>query len=296
MQAVKVKVFISMLTSILTVCALSALGQSDNSIIGRIITDSTNVLPMLPVYALVEVSNNGTEPKEILFSDPVIVEYAASEDGPWQAYWPYGTPQVGFTPPQRRVMKPGESKSWLIVIHMNIYANKNEVALPVFTRISSNVFLRAHIGGHVTQPAEVKVSSPDGKDALALAQIEADPRILFILSACSDASACMIDITSSLYNQFIVEYGDTVYGAYARMGMAVIELSSDDPIRREAAIDELRNIGDKGPLSIRARAWLRAAQGVNARTKLQQVFLKHARDSANDDVVRYQIMNYQSVE
>ncbi len=106
----------------------------------------------------------------------------------------------------------------------------------------------------------------------------------------------MTDNTSSVYNQFIVEYGDTIYGAYARMGRAVIELSSDDPKRREAAIKELRNIGDKGPLSIRARAWLHAAQGVNASTKLQQVFLKHAKDSANDDVVRYQIMNYQSVE
>lgn len=296
MNAAIYKVSISALIVSLSMCAHSAFGQSDDSFICRVITDSKNVLPMLPVYALVEVSNNGIEAETMLFSEPIIVEYAASEDGPWQAYWPHGTPQIGFTPPQRRVMKPGESIRWPIVIHMNVYANKNKVAMPVFTRTSSKVFLRAHIGKYVTRPVEVKVSSPGGKDALALARIEAEPRIMHIFSARADASAYISEIDPSLYSQFIVEYGDTVYGAYARMGMAVMELSSDDPLRREAAIEELRNIGEKGPLSIRARAWLHAARGVDASTNLRQVLLRHATDNAKDDVVRYEIMNLRGVE
>lgn len=290
------KVFISVLAFGLSMCGLSGFGQSHDSILCRAITDSNTVLPMLPVYALVEVSNNGNEPEAILFSEPIIIEYATSEDGPWQAYWPHGIPQVGFTPPQRRVLKPGESLSWQIVIHINVYGDMNGAAMPVFTRASSNVFLRAHVGEHVTRPAKVNVSLPDGKDALALARIEADPRIAFLFSARADAGACMSEIVPSLYRHFMAEYGDTVYGAYARMGMAVVELSSDDPIRREAAIEELRNIGEKGPLSIRARAWLHAARGVNVSKKLRQVFLKHATDSAKDDVVRYEIMNLQGVE
>jgi hypothetical protein len=269
--------------------------EMDGSLQVTIEAESTSLMPLLPLRLIASLQNVGSQNKEVLISEPAVyMEYAYSEAGPWKTYWPDGLGQPAPTPPSRRILMPGESLEWSIIMDVNSLSTpKGRFAEPVLKADESSVFVRAKILNIAARPICVNIHMPSsGKDIAALDRLKSNKNCIGLLSEYSiyrktteSDAAC---------RAFVAEFSDSTYGAYARLAMALADLKEGNPSFSEHNFfNVIEDIGQNGPKALRALSWLYGAKAAGINTIQGQGYLQRAASEDSDPFVRSELRKLQ---
>lgn len=227
------------------------------------VPETNNVMPFTPLHCVVELRNTGRRSEEATISLPYEVFYAYDINGPWNVYQAYGAVLPSFTPPLRRDVQPGGAYCLgVFIFDLDVVGSGD--ANVIIDDSHSNLFAKVQMLQYTSIVCRVAVERPKGDNLRAMHFVKQHPKVVGFFSENQKNSGRQTKENIEVCRELVNGYSGTVYNAYAQLALNLRELDENDTVRRDAAVIELKKLGERGPMCIRERALLYAVRGAGA--------------------------------
>ena len=265
--------------AVLTGGAAETTGIDSDKAVVVLVVESTVVTPYAPFHAWVELRN--PYDKEISVTVGVArIGYRFSPTEKWKGYSQFGAAYGKPHLPIPLMLDPYEIKRWPVILDLM----DTEDGYSFFMKGNTKIYLKAIVYELESPEMVLETAVVAAKDRLALEEIKRNP----ILVSCFDEHILWINEYNNpqalaACRKFMETHPGTLYGAYAVLGLALLDSKGKDLAKRATAINRLRELGKTGPGVLRQRAlWYAASAAGGTETETGRELLAAAQKTKGD--------------